>query len=281
MHNTRRLLSLAPLLLLAAASAMSALGRPQQPPHVRVLATDPEPPHAIVGKNATFYIRYRVDAEEPVVVSIEAYDRGQRLSTGNSGLSGIPAGGGTNVSFFFLLSGRRQEVDQVRLLLQTTGRPQRRWTFSVPVALTFDPAASGTTPAVPPWVTTWRKEQEAAMQANASAAGGRTPGRPGAALGVTLLLGLLALGLPLASIALPIWAIRRWQGRWRVLALVPVGVIALKLLSVLAGVARDPTSHTLWPLEIALWEIPGLGFLGLAWLARRAALARAANRPGA
>lgn len=281
MRKSRSLLCLAPLLLLAAASAIAAQDHAPRPPRFTVLATVPEPPRATVGRNATFYIRYRIDTEEPLLVSIDAYGQGQRLSTGNSGLTAIPAGGGTGVSFFFLLSRRRQVVDEVRLVAQTTDLPQRRWAFSVPVALSFDPAVIGAKLPVPDWLKTWRVERATAAASAARQPAAGAAASHGIAVGLTLVIALLVLGLPLASIALPIWAIWTWKGRWRLLAWIPVAAVGLKLVWVGIGVARDPTSHNLWPLEIALWEAPALGFLTLVWLARRAAIRADGNGPGA
>lgn len=277
MHGPRRLLLLAAFLLLTPPCV--AVAQAPRAPHLAVLATVPQPPRATLGRSATFFIRYRLDAAEPLLVSIEAYGGGQRLSTGNSGLTAIPAGGGTGVSFFFLLSGHRQTVDEVHLVATTTGKPQHRWVFPISVALTFDPAVTAAPPPLPGWVKTWQRERQTKTRAQQDAR--HSSGSAGALLGLTLLVGALVLALPLASIALPIWAIRRWQGRWRLLACLPLAVIALKLLSLGVGVARDPTSHNLWPLEIALWEAPALGFLALVWLARRGAMRRHADGPGA
>lgn len=281
MRNLRRILCIAPLLLVAAASAVAAQDPTPRPPRFTVLATVPDPPRAAVGRSTTFYIRYRLDTQEPLLVSIDAYGQGQRLSTGNSGLTAIPAGGGTGVSFFFLLSGHRQVVDEVRLVASTTDQPQRRWTFSVPVALTFDPAVTGTKLPVPDWLKSWRAERAAATRAATRQPATGPAGSRGTLVGLTLLIALLVLGLPLASIALPIWAIWTWKGRWRLMACLPLAVIGLKLVSVGVGIARDPTSHNLWPLEIALWEAPALGFLTLVWLARRTAVRADGNGPGA
>jgi hypothetical protein len=275
-----RLLCLAPLLLLAAAAATLAQEGPPASPGLTVLDTDPTPPQATLGRSAAFYIRYRVDTAEPVSVEIEAYEQGQRVSIGNSRMSGIPAGGGTNASFFFVLSGKRQAVDEVRLVVSDAQRPPRRWTFPVPVALTFDPAMSGPAPAVAPWVTAWQQQRKAEMGTARRAEAQREAQHPFTELGLRILIGLLVLGLPVASLVLPIWALWRWQGGWRILAAIPTAVVALKIASVLLAVSRDPTSHNLWPLEIALWEIPALALLALLWLARRLAPRFSGDGPG-
>ena len=72
-----------------------------------------------------------------------------------------------------------------------------------------------------------------------------------------LLLGLAALML-ITFLGLEAAALVRWRGAWRVAAAVPALALAGVVSRVALDVRRDPTSHNLWPLEIAVWLLGGL-----------------------
>jgi hypothetical protein len=81
-------------------------------------------------------------------------------------------------------------------------------------------------------------------------------------------IGIAVLGLPLLAFLLPILAMRRWQGVWRLLAGLTMVPIAYDILRIVTGLAADPTSHNLFPLELILWSAPGLFALLVLWLIR-------------
>ena len=62
------------------------------------------------------------------------------------------------------------------------------------------------------------------------------------------MLAMLALGL--LGFAAPAWGMWRWRGGWRLAAAVPTAMMTFVVLRIMLGVARDPTSHNLWPFEI-------------------------------
>ena len=82
------------------------------------------------------------------------------------------------------------------------------------------------------------------------------------------IIGILVLGMPFLAFLLPILAMRRWQGVWRWLAALTMAPIAYDILRIVTGLAADPTSHNLFPLEMILWSAPGLFALCLLWLIR-------------
>jgi hypothetical protein len=82
-------------------------------------------------------------------------------------------------------------------------------------------------------------------------------------------LTVVMLTTGLAVIIGPFLAVRRWQGVWRVLALLPAGALAFVAIRIALDTAIDPTAHNLWPMELLLVGIPGLLFLGAVWLVRR------------
>ena len=79
---------------------------------------------------------------------------------------------------------------------------------------------------------------------------------------------LIAFGLPLAYVVAQVRALRRWQGTARTLAWLPVLAAGLYTLKFALDVARDPTSHNLFPFELIIGSVLGLGFLGLCALGR-------------
>jgi hypothetical protein len=82
---------------------------------------------------------------------------------------------------------------------------------------------------------------------------------------------LLIIVLVAAAILAPqIWAIRAWRGWWHWLAAAPLLVLGADILLILAQTSVDPTSHNLWPLELAMIAIVGLPVVGLLWLLRLA-----------
>ncbi|MCL4690558.1 MAG: hypothetical protein KJ007_18525, partial [Burkholderiales bacterium] len=65
------------------------------------------------------------------------------------------------------------------------------------------------------------------------------------------------------------WALRRWRGGWRVAGAVPLVAAAFVAGRIVLDTARDPTSHNLWPFEIAIVGGASAVYLGLLALARR------------
>ncbi len=90
----------------------------------------------------------------------------------------------------------------------------------------------------------------------------------GAAILVNVLILPFAVALPLAMVALPILAARRWRGAWRYLALLSLAPLAVCVARIVVDTARDPTSHNLFPLEILMWGGSGLLFVAFLWLLR-------------
>ena len=77
----------------------------------------------------------------------------------------------------------------------------------------------------------------------------------------------------IAVIGLQVWAIRAWQGVWRWLAAAPLLLAGADLVLILVSTAIDPTSHNLWPLELAMILLIGLPVIGVLWLIRLVAKA--------
>ena len=91
------------------------------------------------------------------------------------------------------------------------------------------------------------------------------------------LLGTIMFGLPAAAVILPILAVCRWHGWWRVFAAIPLILIGIDGTRIILDTASDPTSHNLWPLELLLWTLPGLAVIALLWLLRQVTAASSAK----
>jgi hypothetical protein len=61
---------------------------------------------------------------------------------------------------------------------------------------------------------------------------------------------LVLLGL---GVGLPVWALKRWRGGWRMAACVPLAAFGFVVLRIIVDTSADPTSHNLWPLEVVIW----------------------------
>lgn len=77
------------------------------------------------------------------------------------------------------------------------------------------------------------------------------------------------MALLVASIAVPLRSVCRWQGGWRLAAAVPAAIVVFVVLRIGVDTARDPTSHNLWPFEILQSGILALVMVGGLKLARR------------
>jgi hypothetical protein len=84
-----------------------------------------------------------------------------------------------------------------------------------------------------------------------------------------LVASLLLLVAVLATLAAPFVAVLRWHGLWRGLALLPAAALAFVAFRIVIDTSVDPTSHNLWPLELAFCSVPGLLFLAVLWVVRR------------
>jgi hypothetical protein len=237
---------------------------------VRVAATDP-PAEATLGRDQSFNVRIQYDADEPVSLWARAYAGGKRIEKGwRSNASATYSGTGDAlgwVEFYVPV-----EVDEIRIFAGG-GKPYREWQVaSHPVKLRWTDGPRVGEPA--PWVAELQRTTAAKWEAERRAA------EANRGMGDTL-LGLfimpLFLGLVLACIGAPVWALWKWRGWWRLGAVVPFAVMAFVIGRIVVDTARDPTSHNLWPFEILYSGAAGLALIVVLAAARR--FTRAGARP--
>ena len=63
-----------------------------------------------------------------------------------------------------------------------------------------------------------------------------------------LILMLLALAGPVAIVVWSVRALRWWRGRWRLMAVAPIGVVVAGLGAAALEMRHDPMGHGGWPI---------------------------------
>lgn len=276
---------LCPGFLLLAALVFAPPAWPESPPAASGSATSPRIAATILDlypardaqlkTGQTFYVHYRIDANAvaALTVRLQAFDRGRDVPVANSGIGLLPPGGGTDAAYVFVQDKLSVHVDELRLVVSQLGREQPVASVPVAVDLTWSSDAAATVEPLPDWVRQWAAERsarqkEAYQKTMAQSSASRTI--------FTLLLGPALAAMILASIGIPLWAAWTWRGRWRIAALPALIVLGIVALRIIIDTHRDPTSHNLWPLEILIWNLPCLLYLGVVWLLRRRARSTAA-----
>jgi hypothetical protein len=231
----------------AAALLLAGSAAAQAATTVEVLETYPAGEEVTLGRNENFYLRLRYDTDHPVGIWAQPYFRGKPARAGSNG-SYSYRGSGEALGWFFLMSSG-ERVDEIRI---TAGDGSIDGT---PVVLTYGVHVTGGeqapgSEAEPDWVARL-KAADAERQRLAYQAYANRPVAPGTSLLVALfMVGVLALGV--GGFVLPVRALVRWRGGWRLAAVVPMALMGFVVLRLIVGVCIDPTSHNLWPFEMLM-----------------------------
>lgn len=249
--------------VLLAASGLLA-GNARADTTVEVLETDPAGETVTLGKGERFHLRLAYASDTPVRIWAQPFFRGEPARAGSSP-SVTYSGTGEALGWFFLFEAGDQ-VDEVRIQAGDGSRDGTRLVTRYPVRVVGSArrAAARTPPA---WVADLRQQSEAAMR-SATAQAAATPSSAG---GVAL-FGVLACGMiaaALGGLAAPLWGLWRFRGLFRAAALLPSAALGYVVLRIAVDVARDPTSHNLWPFELLQAGVLSLAFMGALALARR------------
>ncbi|HET6432760.1 hypothetical protein [Dyella sp.] len=222
----------------------------QTTPPVTVTVTDtwPQGDDLTLGRNQNFYLRLGYRSAAPAGIWIRPYFRGQPAKVGTSPSARYTGEGEALGWFFFMRPG--DEVDEVRITAGDDRGDRTPVVATYPVHLTggFEPVADET---LPDWVQQLRARDTAQLQAVRKAAASEPTGAETVAFFSAFMLAMVAIGL--LGLAAPAWALWRWRGGWRVLASIPAALMVWTVLNILVGVARDSTSHNLWPFEILMF----------------------------
>lgn len=258
----RRLASWLCLAMLAAAAAHGAT-------RVEVLETYPADTRVTLAQGQSFYLRLHYDTDVPVQIWARPFFKGKPAQAG-SNPSYPHAGSGEALGWFFLMD-ERAAVDEIRVMTGDGSNGGTTLALTYPVQIVAGPA-SGTREAAPDWVARLQAV-DAEQQRRAREEYASQSGSGGSGLFMSLFM-LTVLALGLAGIVLPIRALFRWRGGWRMAAAVPAALMGFVVLRIMVGVAIDPTSHNLWPFEILTVGFLGVVIMAVLMLVRRTAKAR-------
>jgi len=221
---------------------------------VEILDTYPSGEAVTLHRNQNFYLHLHYTSDRPIVIWARPYFHGVPVNAGSSG-SLKYTDSGEALSWFFLLS-RDAEVDEIRIAAGDGSQNGTPVVMTYPIRLVGNDEDGGAG-AEPEWLTRL-KARDAMQQQQAYKAQANRPVSAVQSLGVSALLwGMLALGV--CGFVLPLIALWRWRGGWRVAAMVPMALMVLVLLRLIIGTTIDPTSHNLWPFEILI--VGGLSLL--------------------
>ena len=221
-------------------------GGVQAQTRVELLDTFPAGREIVLPPDQNVYLRIAYQADASMRVWATPYFQGKRVEAGTSG-SRMHAGKGEMLALFSLPKGG--QVDEIRVAAGN-GNPGRnpeiaRWPLRV-----YSYNGATQPPPEPAWVTTMREADRQASDAAFRA----QMSQPVSAGEMALFTGFmwLVMGLGVLGIAWPAWALWKWRGGWRRWAALPAAVSGFVALNILFGTMFDPTSHNLWPFEIAM-----------------------------
>jgi hypothetical protein len=253
-------LQLAGLVLGLAAAATLQAGT-----SVRVLDTYPEGDRVVLGRNQNFYLRLSYEADGTVGIWARPYFHGQPANAGSNG-SYSYRGSGEALGWFFF-SANRGEVDEIRISAGDGSTAGTAVVLSYPVHVTASESETDSADQ-PEWVSRLRAADAVQQRLARQQYANRGASPLAALLGGAFMIAVLALGL--GGVGLPVRALLRWRGGWRIAAAGPAALMGFVVLRIIVGVAADPTAHNLWPFEILMAGLASTVVMALLSLARRA-----------
>jgi hypothetical protein len=257
---TRRLLS-----WLAMLAALTWAGCACAATQVQVLETFPSGATVVLGSNQHFYLHLHYETDRPVQIWVRTYFHGKKVNAGNSPSMVYPTGSGDALGWFFLFNPGDQ-VDEVQIVAGDGSYGGTPVVATWPVQVIAGTEPSGK-PDLPAWVTRLEARAAAADREAYKKMMNTPPSAGETILFNGFMLAMLALGV--LGIAAPVWALWRWRGGWRIAAAVPAAMMAFVVLRLIAGTARDPTSHNLWPFEILMASLLSLAVMAALLVMRR------------
>jgi len=252
------------VILLALAAWFGSTGGVRAATTVRVIETWPPGTQVNLARNENFYLRIAYETDQPVGIWATAYFKGERAMVGSNPSQTYSGSGETFGWFFFMKPG--DQVDEVRI---TAGDGS---TANTPVAATWRGlVVGGSQPAngqaQPAWISEMSARAKAAQDAEYKARMNTPVSVGDMALFNVFMLAMLGLGV--LGFAAPAWGIWRWRGGWRLAAIAPAAVMAFVVLRLMFDVARDDTSHNLWPFEILMYGGFSTAAMAVLWLVRK------------
>lgn len=229
----------------------------------RIVETYPSD-RSSLGSGESFWVRIAYTSDEPISLWVRPYRRGVPIKQILSNASMSYAGSGEALGWFSLIDAG--DVDEIHVIAGG-GKPFHEWELSRDFVDLRWSAAPSSGEARPQWVEDLLAVEVTRYREDAQ----RRAAEPVSAGEWTLFNGfmLTMLVLLLAGIAVPIRAVWKWRGGWRIAAAIPVAVMGFIILRILVDTARDPTSHNLWPFEILTFGTVTLVCIGALKLGRK------------
>lgn len=232
---------------------------------VDMLASEPAERTVTLGNGQTFYIRIGYSTDTPVRIWARPYFEGREVNAG-SNPSHLYKGEGEALAWFFFLGEPGQQVDEIRISAGNGSTAGTELLLSLPVRITAGTRPAPDTPE-PAWLTRLKAEDERLQREDYERRMSEPIGVGDGLFAIGFMIAVVAIGV--GGIALPVRAMRRWQDGWRIAAALPAFWVAFVALRIVVGTSLDPTSHNLWPFEIAQASVASLVLIGLIALAKR------------
>lgn len=230
-----------------------------QTPSLRVTQVDPS---VAASLGAQDFVSAKVEYSSPVdaLIFVRPYFGGQEVRKGKSHPSPIYQSG-TGEAFGWFQIDSPEAVDSIHVRMLQYGSRNVLVEIDYPVTLTFS-GKPGSTRERAEWAIQASAAQQQLIRTQgvrkSSASSSRsTPGS--SFFGYGLLLILIAAFI--AAFAWPAYGAFKWKGMWRYAAALPLAILVLVVLRILIDTSRDPTSHNLWPFEIAMFGGGSLAFM--------------------
>jgi hypothetical protein len=234
---------------------------------VEVLDTEPAGRNVTLAGGQTFYMRLAYSTDTPIRIWARPYFEGHEVNAG-SNPSRVHAGEGEALAWFFFLGETGQRVDEVRITAGDGSMDGTHEVARLPVDISSG-TARARSGAEPAWLARLKSEEERLQREDYERRMSEPVSAGDQAFAAGFMLVVLAVGV--GGIVLPILAMRRWQGGWRLAATLPALWIGFVVLRIVAGTAVDPTSHNLWPFELLTASVISLVLIGAFAAARRIA----------
>lgn len=249
------------------AAALPAINVAGAATTVEVLDTEPSGRTVTLGGGETFYMRLAYSTDAPLRIWARPYFEGREVNAG-SNPSRVHAGEGEALAWFFFLGEGGQRVDEIRITAGDGSMDGTHEVARLPVSISAGTARARST-AEPAWLARLKSEEERLQREDYERRMSEPVSAGDQAFAAGFMLAVLALGI--GGIVLPILAIRRWQGGWRLAATLPALWIGFVVLRIVAATALDPTSHNLWPFELLQASVASVVLVGALAAARKIA----------
>lgn len=244
---------LLPLLLLLSAACVPAHAAHE----VEVLDTYPPGRHVTLGPGEKFYVRIAWSTDTMTRIHARPYLDGREVRAWTSPSPRYDQGSGETAAWFSF-TGKHDRVDEIRLFV---GNSKTRLGAVHEVSIESGASAAARPPA-PAWVA----ELESRV---VEATGG--PQEPPTASEERWFGGFMLVVAALAVFGLvaPIWGFKRWRGRWRIAAAIPMAGMGLFVVFLLLTAVFDPGSLGLLPFVVLMAAVPSSLFMAILFIARR------------